>query len=216
MKIRYLEYLKATIFSMLFLTLPFALITQFIFQEAGQTSDKTVYGVLGIVVDLVESFLVLTLLGYGVKKVLAGPKAQSLSVGKHYKKHFRDIIIESLRALGRIAVGFLMFIFPGFIRMIQYYLVPYIVQFDPDYQEGKIDILDEAPMLLKGHLLKFSLVLGLTQTVGFVLQIATVRFNLFTTPVPWILFFMAEVLLQITVFWVFYNYYTNLKALQKR
>lgn len=210
MKIRYLEYLKGIWFPLLFLSLPFALVEQFIYEEASLSTDRVTYGIAGIILGMIETFLVLTMLGYGVKKVLAGSNAHNLAIGKHYKRYLRDLVIESLRALGRIAVGFLLII-PGFIRMIQYYLVPYIVLFDPQYHEGKIDALEEAKTLLKGRLFKFALLLGLTQTVSFMLQIASIRFNLFTTPVTWILFYLAEVLLQITVFWLFYNYYQTLK-----
>lgn len=210
MNIRYLNYLKTIAFALVFLTLPFALMEQFLFQKASLTTDKVLYGVLGIILGLIESFLALAVLGYGVKK-LQQMGAEEVSIGKHFKKYLRDIIIESLRAMGRIAVGFLLII-PGIVRLVRYYMIPYIVQFDSSYEIGKIDALEEANSLVKGHFFKLFGLLFLTQIASLVLQIISIKFNLFTSPLPWILFYMAEVLLQITVFWVFYKFYIYLKS----
>jgi hypothetical protein len=207
MKIRYLPYIKTILFPLMFLTLPFALAEQFIYQEAGSSPDRISYGVFGLVLGLIESFLVLILLGYGIKKL---QNFKCPGIGLYYKKHFRDLVIETLRGIGRIAVGLLLIV-PGFKRMIQYYLIPYIVQFDENYQAGKIDVLEESERLLANHLGKFGTLLCLTQIVTFMLQIAATNFNLFTTPGAWTLFYMAEIIFQASVFLVFYNYYLNLK-----
>jgi hypothetical protein len=211
MKIKYLTYIKSILFSLMFLTLPFSLAEQFIYQEASRLEDKITIGVIGMVMGLFETFLVLILMGYGIRKC---QNVKNLNLGSYYKKHFRDLAIESLRGLGRIAVGLLLIV-PGLKKIVQYYLIPYIVQFDPDYQDGKIDVLIEAERLLKGHFAKFAGLLLLTQIVIFVVQIASVNFNLFTTPVAWFLFYMLEIIFQASAFWVFYNYYVTLKKTVK-
>lgn len=206
MKIRYLSYLKEVAFSLIFLTLPFALMEQFIYQETSKSEDKIASGVLGIVLGLLENFLVLILLGYTIKK-LQGSK---ISLGNYYKKHFRDLVIETFRGMGRIALGLLL-IWPGIKRLIQYYLIPYVVQFDEEYIAGRVDALEESENLLKNKLLRFTGLLALTQIVAFVIEIASVNFNLFTSPLAWILFYMAENAFQVGVFLIFYNYYLKLK-----
>jgi hypothetical protein len=206
-----LTYIKSILFGLMFLTLPFSLAEQFIYQEASRLEDKIAIGVLGMVMGLIETFLVLILMGYGIRKCQG---VKNLNLGQYYKRHLRDLVIESLRGLGRIAVGLLLIV-PGIKRLVQYYLIPYIVMFDPDYQDGKIDVLIEAEKLLKGHFLKFASLLLLTQIVIFVVQIASVNFNLFTTPGAWFLFYMLEIIFQATAFWVFYNYYLNLKTVGK-
>lgn len=209
MEIRYLSYLKSVLFSVLFLTLPFALIEQFIFQEASTAEDKIIFGCVGIILGLVETFLLLIILGHGIKNYT---NSKTINLGKYYKKHLRDLVVETFRGMGRIAIGFLL-IWPGIKRCIQYYLIPYIVQFDSDYQEGKVDVLEESERLLKGKLLRFGSILCLTQLVMLGIQIASVNFNLFTTPVAWILFYILEVILQVGVFLMFYNYYVKLKQI---
>jgi hypothetical protein len=210
MNIKYLNYFKTIVFGFVFLTLPFALMEQFLFQKASLTSNKVFYGTIGIILGLIESFLALAVLGFGVKKLQVSDP-YNYTVGQHFKKYLRDIVIESFRAMGRIAVGFLLIV-PGILRLARFYLVPYIVQFDSEYEKGRVDALEEATSLLKGRFFKFFALLFLTQVVGLVVQIIGIRFNLFTSPIPWILFYVVEVLLQITVFWLFYNYYVYLKS----
>jgi hypothetical protein len=208
MKISYLTYLKNIFFSLMFLTLPFALAEQFIYQEAAKVDDKTYFGVVGMVLGMIETFLLLVLLGYGIKKC---QNVKTPNIGLYYKKYLRDIIIESLRGMGRIAIGLLLIV-PGLKRIIIYYLIPYIVQFDSEYADGKVDVLIEAERLLKNHFWKFTGLLCLTQIVMFVVQTASVNFNLFTTPLAWILFYLIEIILEAGVFWIFYNYYLDLKS----
>ena len=211
MKIRYLTYLKSVLFSVLFLTLPFALLEQFIFQEASTAEDKIIFGCVGIILGLIETFLLLIILGHGIHKNIGSENhSKSIDLGKYYKRHLRDLVVETFRGMGRIAVGFLL-IWPGIKRCIQYYLIPYIVQFDSSYQVGKVDVLEESAQLLEGRLLRFGSILCLTQLVMLGIQIASVNFNLFTTPVAWILFYVLEVVLQVFVFLMFYNYYVKLK-----
>jgi hypothetical protein len=135
-----------------------------------------------------------------------------IDLGRYYKKHFRDLVVESFRGMGRIALGLLL-IWPGIKRLVWYYLIPYIVQFDENYSEGKIDALEESENLLKNHLLRFSSLLFLTQIAMFVVQIASINFNLFTSPLAWILFYVAQYSLQAAVFLLFYNYYLRLKEI---
>lgn len=206
MKIKYLPYLKHVMFGVFFLTLPFSLIEQFIYQSVSSDEDKITFGIIGIILGLIETFLLYILLGHGIKSL----EGRASSLGVYYKKHLRDLVVETFRGMGRIAVGLLLIV-PGIKRLIQYYLIPYIVQFDLNYQEGKVDVLVEAEKLLQGHLSKFSFILFLTQVVMFVVQIASVNFNLFTTPLAWILFYVAEATLQASIFLLFYNYYLKLK-----
>lgn len=181
---------------------------QFIYQEASQVEDRIKYGIFGLVLGLIESFLLMILLGYGLKTAQG---IKNLKLESYYKKYLRDTVIETFRGIGRIAVGLLL-IFPGFKRMVQYYLIPFIVQFDAQYAAGKVDVLSEAENLLKDKFLPFAGLLLLTQIVTFVLQILSVNFNLFTTPLAWILFYLVDITFQASVFWIFYNYYVDLKS----
>jgi len=72
-------------------------------------------------------------------------------IGKHFKKFFAPVTIESLRVVGKMAVGFLLLVIPFFTQMIRLYFVPYVVQLDPRYDAGEIDALEESSKLVKGR-----------------------------------------------------------------
>jgi len=207
MKIKYLTYIKSMMFWVFFLTLPFALMEQFIYQAASSDEDRIFYGCVGIILGFIETLLLTLLLGHGIHKY---ENPNFMPLNRYYGKNLRDLIIETFRGMGRIAVGLLL-LWPGFRRMVAYYLIPYVVQFDSGYQEGKVDVLEECERLLKGHFLKFSGILCLTQVAMLGIQIISINFNLFTTPLAWILFYVSEATLQTCVFLMFYNYYKSLK-----
>ncbi len=72
-------------------------------------------------------------------------------VWPHVKKHAEPFTIESLRVLGRLVVGLLLLILPFFIRMIQYYFVVFVVQFNSRYEKGELDALDASKQLVQGR-----------------------------------------------------------------
>lgn len=59
-------------------------------------------------------------------------------------------INESVRVLTRVLLWLLAFIIPAFFVYLRYVFVPYVVFFDPDYREGKVDALKRAAELTKG------------------------------------------------------------------
>ena len=195
-------------FWVFFLTLPFALMEQFIYQAASSDEDRIFYGCVGIILGFIETLLLTLLLGHGIHKY---KNPNFMPLNKYYGKNLRDLIIETFRGMGRIAIGLLL-LWPGFRRMVAYYLIPYVIQFDSGYQEGKVDVLEECERLLKGQFLKFSGILCLTQVVMLGIQIVSINYNLFTTPLAWILFYVSEATLQTCVFLMFYNYYLILKG----
>ena len=73
------------------------------------------------------------------------------STWNHVKHHAEAFTIESLRVLGRVVLGLLLFVVPGLIRVIQYYFVGYVLQFDPRYEKGQLDALEGSKSLVKGR-----------------------------------------------------------------
>lgn len=59
-------------------------------------------------------------------------------------------INESVRVLTRVLLWMLALIVPAFFVYLRYILMPYVVFFDPDYREGKVDALVRARELVKG------------------------------------------------------------------
>src|SRR5690606_16801867 len=160
MIIQYFRYIKASLLSLVAVTFPFALIEQFIYMEAKSSQSRVLLGLFGMVLSLVETFLVFLALGRIVHYI----EGQKTEFGVYLKTYLRDIVIETFRAMGGIAVGFLL-IFPGSKRATQYCMVPFIVQFDPKYQKGEVDVLTEAKTLLEGHFFRCFGALCLTQMV---------------------------------------------------
>jgi hypothetical protein len=86
--------------------------------------------------------------------------------------NFKFAMIESLRALWPITKKSLLFIIPGLIEVMRLYWIPFIVQFVPEYREGKIDALEASRAFVKGRfwrafgLLLFTFVLGILPHLG--------------------------------------------------
>ncbi len=57
---------------------------------------------------------------------------------------------ESVRVLTRVLLWMLALIIPAFFVYLRYVLMPYVVFFDPDYREGKVDALARSRELVKG------------------------------------------------------------------
>lgn len=59
-------------------------------------------------------------------------------------------INESVRVLTRVLLWLLALIIPAFFVYLKYVLVPFVVFFDTDYKEGKVDALERAAKFTKG------------------------------------------------------------------
>ncbi len=99
-------------------------------------------------------------------------KARNLGAGQPSAlsaKTFEQILIEEIRAAGQILSGFLLFIFPGFNRLIHYFFVPFVVIFDEDYQIGKVDALKASLKVSLHHFWFLSTLLTLTSVIDWIL-----------------------------------------------
>lgn len=59
-------------------------------------------------------------------------------------QHLSLLIREQLRVLGQIMLWGLLFIIPGVVRFFELSLVPWVVCFDPEYNQGQKDALKES------------------------------------------------------------------------
>jgi hypothetical protein len=188
------------------IALPFEVAIQYIYSLASNNPDSITYGIFGAILGFGENILVILALGYGIK-ALSNPQ---LSCLEHIQYHLRDLIVEIFRALGRIAVGLLL-IFPGFKRMVYYYFIPYVIQFDEAYKKGEIDVLVECEKLFAKKLWSISGLLILTQSATFAIEVLEVRFNLFTNTVLWVLIFLLGIVVEAYIFLLFYRTYMKTK-----
>jgi hypothetical protein len=97
--------------------------------------------------------------------------------------NFNHVLIESLRAWGRTLNWTLLFIIPGLYKWLKLSLVPLVVLLSNDYQDGKLDALDESENLTKGQLLHLVFIFSV---FGIVLPTLMTQFdeyrNLWHTP----------------------------------
>ncbi len=81
---------------------------------------------------------------------------------------YSQMIFEEIRVAGEVLMGFLLFIFPGFNRLVDYAWVPFVVLFEDEYKEGKLDALKASRFMARGHFWFLSTILSLTALVSFV------------------------------------------------
>lgn len=67
-----------------------------------------------------------------------------------YKKSFSLLLKEQLRTWGSVMNWTFLFVLPGLWKFIQYAFVPFIVCFDNEYQQGKVDALEQSRRISRG------------------------------------------------------------------
>jgi hypothetical protein len=92
--------------------------------------------------------LVILLASLGTRDVLHQQKS---SPTRLMTTTMMPLTIETLRSLGWALLWSFALLIPGLIRYIQYSFVPYIVLFDPRYENGELDALEHSRYLIRGH-----------------------------------------------------------------
>jgi len=123
--------------------------------------NQVLYSVLDGIEASQVAYLLASLFGSSIDFVLAllvppvfvalrnNTKAE---LSQHLNKYFNQACIESLRSTARACWYGYLFIIPGLVKMLRLQFVPYIVQFDSQYDLGRKDALKESEKLSKGHL----------------------------------------------------------------
>ena len=73
--------------------------------------------------------------------------------------NFELSFVESLRAWGKSFLWFFVFIIPGFIKYVFYFLTPYVVYFSKNYKQGEIDALKLSEEIFKKNWLTYLLLI---------------------------------------------------------
>jgi hypothetical protein len=79
---------------------------------------------------------------------------KELTLGSFLKTNAEQLIIEEVRAIGKSMLWGLLFIIPGFIRIVQFAFVPFVVLRDPAYQRGEIDALESSTRTINSRIFK--------------------------------------------------------------
>lgn len=83
---------------------------------------------------------------------------------------YSQMIFEEIRVAGAVLMGFLLLIFPGFNRLVEYSWVPFVVLFEDEYPAGKLDALNASKFMARGHFWYLSTILSVTALVSFVVD----------------------------------------------
>jgi hypothetical protein len=220
--INFKDFFLQIFWTLLIVSFPFEVTIQYIYSLSSASPDSIGYGISAAILSFLESILVILVMGFGIKLL----SQKNLSFFEHIQLYFRDMMVEIFRAIGRISIWLLWgiitlptiywgfkFLFRSFRQMVYYYFVPYVVQFEEKYEQGQVDVLEECEKLFKSKLWQISGILLLTQTVSFVLELSTMRFNIFTNPVLWGVLFLVALVVESYIFIIFYKYYLKRKEL---
>lgn len=190
--------------------LPLGLLNQFFMNLAGNADDMTrIYASLfSMTISLIAYFLMVLMVPY----LYHNPDSEKRNMGEHIRNQTSPLTIESLRALGQIAVGLLLFIIPGIIRMIKYAFIPFIVQFHPQYLKGSADALKLSRELCKGVLFKITIILVLLQVFVILTEYAVMKWNIYQAPVQWFVAFAAQFSIEVLTVVIMYKTYQHLTA----
>lgn len=142
----------------------------------GANSSVYLYGFLSLVCSLFFPLILMLLSLWALRPAVPSmTERRTWEQISHFFKHYLpQLVIETLRAWGKILLWSLLFVFPGFIRYIAYVLVPFVVAISPAYERGEVDALTASTALVKKYWLEiltlifvFHLMIPLILTVFF-------------------------------------------------
>jgi len=145
----------------------------------------------------------LQLLISGIGVILINQIAFDARHGKHngllatLKANIKYVFIETTRALLPIILKLFLFIIPGLIEMARLYFVPFVVQFDGEYKEGKVDALERSRALSKGSLTPVILILLLANILSILPRLGLMRVELSKQPGIYIGWFLLAAIFEL-------------------
>ena len=103
---------------------------------------------IAILFELLMSLIIMVFAALHLHDLLHGaPKNTSF---RRLGEQVKPLTIESLRALTRMLLWSLLFLLPGLYQMLKLSFVNFVVLFDPRYEQGQIDALEESGVETRG------------------------------------------------------------------
>ena len=139
--------------------------------------------------------------------------------GDFSKRVFVPTILEGLRVMWRVLLGFILLVIPGIVLSVFYYFVIYVVFFDPGYQKGDVDALKKSKSLTKPIFFSLLFVYLVEFGVNTGLQFFELPNADMATQIAFKCFIMA-IALMVAVFFhcvyygLFFHQYVNPKEVQ--
>jgi hypothetical protein len=108
--------------------------------------------------EVLSGILVIILASIGARDALRSQPPTS--IWEISRVTLKPLTIESLRAMGKALLWSFLLIVPGLIKYIRFTFVPYIVLFEQDYRDGKVDALERSEVLVSGHTWALALIIA--------------------------------------------------------
>lgn len=208
--------MKLHIFILFILTSTYTLIDQWLTQQTqieignpnGASSIVWIYGIASILVGMLFPLLS-ALVIFSIFKKEKSPFV-------YVQKFFSQALIEVLRGWGKALSWSFLFIIPGLIKFAQFFFIPFVVCFDPNYQHGKVDALESSQKVAKGRLIKLILLLLLFDAVlPLILSVFDDYSVIWKTPPQALLLCFVEMLFNICFIGVLWRMYEPTVSMER-
>lgn len=210
------QVFKKAFIPLLIFTVPLCIGQQYFMKFASDPlaaeNVRIVNTIWALVLNLFETlilYLVLPNIAFGH---ITGTKTDD--VWTHFSKHLKHLVIEVLRGMGSIAVGLLLII-PGLRRLFQYIFIPFVVQFDRDYQQGKVDALERSKQLVTGHLWGISFIYLITGTLNMLASFLLMGSNIFVSVISWAFAVSVYIIVEILTGYAICLTYVRLQGIKE-
>ncbi|HPI40718.1 MAG TPA: hypothetical protein PLJ21_07925 [Pseudobdellovibrionaceae bacterium] len=186
--------------------------TQQIYIEMNQTSPGPsllwIWGVLSLINGFFSPVFMLMITIYAIEE-----KWQMTSPFNFLKTHTAQVLIETMRALGKVFLGFIFLIIPGVWLHIKYIFVPFIVLESESYAQGEQDALSYSSTLTRK---KMGSIIILLSAFNIFLPLIMTQFfdeyrTLWKTPFSSLALSLIDTLFYICFTLLFYKTYLQTK-----
>ncbi len=137
-----------------------------------------VVGLSGVVIQSFTSVISLLYVAQSTHRQMKN--GQGEKPGVFLKKHFHQAFIEYIRAFLSTGIYTLFLLLPGLYRWVQLTFTTLVSAFDPSYQEGKVDALEESSRLVRGAWIPLFILLMLQLALPLVVESLGKSDELFT------------------------------------
>jgi hypothetical protein len=135
-------------------------------------------------------------------------KSPKTDLWAHFKKHLKPLTIEGCRVFGRVALYTLLLIVPGIIQSFKLYFVPWIIQFDEDYDNDKVDALQKSLSITQDRTTMFILLCIPIMLISFLSQMFKQTVEILSP--MYIIGFLLVIVAEIVTHIMFYTLYISM------
>lgn len=161
------QHFKGLFLAFILIAIPFNSTVEILFSSATPKQANISLQIATGIAQLLTDIAFLTISAWAVYQL----RVQPISFGEFLERKFKPLVAESLRSITRILLWSLCFILPGIYKYTQYLFVSYIVFFNEDYEDGKIDALEHSARTVQTHFVKIFITMISLGLISFALEL---------------------------------------------